>query len=167
MSNNIEYVDFLKVKLRRYFNIHENVKYDDMHFDLYAEFKKRNSRYMLSKKIEVYGFEENEFLFYKNIENEIKVEDIDKITLFLNDNLSNIIEVNNDHMSTLVTFILKVNTPINDMLKNKIEKFKYYKSFMFGFKGWVNCKIIVLDVNDEIITNKLGKKDKEKFHPAS
>lgn len=167
MLNDKSYLEFLKDRLARYFDLYENVKYDEMHFDLFAEFKQRNSRYMLSKRVEVYSFEENELLFYNKLNREIQAKDLDNIKNFLDLNLNKIINIENDHMSSIVTFIIHTDCEINDILKNKIKKSKYYKSFLFGLKGWVNCKIIVIDKDNNILTNKLGRKDKEKFCPAS
>lgn len=168
MSNNNVYKDFLKEKLVRYFDIKEDCNYLGENFDLFATFKQRNARYMISKKMEIYSFEENEFIFYRKLNKRFIIDDLENIDSFINTNVDEIINISKDHMSSFITFILETELPIDSVTAKKIEKFKFYKSYMFGLKGWVNAKIMVINTKEnQLVANKLGQRDVKKFCPAS
>lgn len=162
--NCLEYKAKLKGSLEAYFNVTLNKEVINKKFDLFADFNSRNARYMLSKKAEIYAYKSNEYVFYNNIETEINKDVLESMKNFLTENIDNIIEVDNEHMNSIINVVYTINGGITEEIKKKIKKFSFYKSFKFGFKGWVNTRLIVIDLRtNEIYTNKLARKDGKKF----
>lgn len=158
-----EYREFLKCGLVSYFDIEEDYNFGEACFDLYATFNQRNAKYMLLKNVEIYAFTSNEYILHKRLDGALKIEDLGWMKKFLDDNLENIVDHNQEHMSSVVTFLFECPLPDKEVTK-QIKKFKYYKSFKFGLKGWVNVKIMVIDpASKSGITNKLGKRDLPRF----
>ncbi|MCH4889100.1 hypothetical protein EZV73_16005 [Acidaminobacter sp. JC074] len=157
------YREYLKGSLEAYFDIEENYELGREKFDLFATFNQRNAKYMLLKNVEVYAFTSNEYIFHKKIDREITSDDLTWIKDFIRDNLDQIVNKDDEHMSSVLTFILEGPMP-DEKTKKRIEKFKYYKSFSLGLKGWVNTKIMLIDpVQKDGITNKLGRPDLQRF----
>ena len=63
-----------------------------------------------------------------------------------------------EHMSSIITGVIALdNKPSTDII-DAIKKFKYHKGFAFGFKGWVDIRLILVTMDDKnIVTNKKGK----------
>jgi hypothetical protein len=67
-------------------------------------------------------------------------------------------------MSSTITGILVVDSLSNKDLIRKVEKFKFQKSFAFGFKGWADVRIILVDLEDLDIYISKKAKDVAKFY---
>jgi hypothetical protein len=66
-------------------------------------------------------------------------------------------------MSSTITLIIEGPLPSLE-IQNRISKYKFYKSFLFGLRGWVNGKIMLIDPDRNVgVTNKFGKNDLKKF----
>lgn len=157
------YRTFLRGGLERYFDIHEDYELGNHNFELYASFNQRNAKYMLLKNMEIYAFQNNEYVFHKKLDHTFDVNDLEWLKQFLDEYLHKIVEYDNEHMSSVVTLIFEGPMP-DKTIQKQLSKFKYYKSFSFGLKGWVNAKVILVDpVSNQGITNKLGKEDLKRF----
>ena len=61
-------------------------------------------------------------------------------------------------MSSVITGVLLTNHKPKIEVIETIKKFKYHKGFAFGFKGWVDIRLILVTMDGEcIVTNKKGK----------
>lgn len=157
------YREHLKKGLQRYFDITEDYQIGHHQFDLYANFNQRNARYMLSKQIEVYAYATNEYIFHKKFDQAFCEDDFEWLKSFYNDYATTLMQSNKEHMSSTVTVIIESPLPTVD-IKRKLEKFKYYKSFAFGLKGWINGKVLLIDPSmNQGISNKYGKGDMKRF----
>ncbi|WP_102401668.1 hypothetical protein [Haloimpatiens massiliensis] len=162
--NNVEYMRKLSERLKTYYDVSFNIILNDRKFEMLAKFNNRTSKYILMKKSEIYAFENNEYIFYKNVEN-LNKEDLLKIRDFIQKNIEDIVKVHEEHMSSTITFILCGNIILDKETIKAIQKFRYYKSFFWGIKGWVNTKLIFVNPETwDIYTNKYGEEDRKKFY---
>ncbi len=129
-------------------------------FDLYARYSQENFKYFGSKKMELYSFSNNEHLFFKYLDDKI---DFDMLKEFFLKIYNEFIVVDDKHMSSIITVVYVVNS-MDEKTKKLIKKFSFYKSYMFGLKGFVNGKLIVLDGNEnKAYENKLASGDAKKL----
>ncbi len=153
----MQMIDNLKDNFSHLFNFEDDFKVGDYSFDLYAKYYQENLKYFGSKKLKIYEFTNNEHLFIKDLKDE--KFNLDKVLgcfLYMYDNF---IDADENHMSSLITLIYLVDGVDDEMIK-KIKKFKFYKSYKFGFRGYVNGKLIVLDKNQHIAyENKMARGD--------
>jgi hypothetical protein len=155
------YIEILKKKLERFYDLEENVSFNNITFNLFAIFNQKNARYFLLKELEYYSFDTNEYIFYKKIDDAI---DFTEIHNMLKNNLKDIIIVDKNHMSSIITILIEKSFPIDEETIKKIKKFKYHKSFRFGLEGWVNVRFIVIDPDlNKGYSNSFGKKELAKF----
>lgn len=157
-----EYKKNLIKKLERYYDIEEEITIDSYAFDLMATYSQRNAKYLLLKDFEYCSFNNNEYILYKKVKN--KPINIETLNTFLKNNLKEIVSIEKNHMSSLVTFLIETSFPLDKETITAIEKFKFHKSFRFGLDGWVNAQLIVIDPKEEKgYTNAFGKKELEKY----
>lgn len=152
----------LKNKLEAYFDISKKpVEYSSITFDFIAKYNQRSAKYLLVKELEYYAFENNEYILYKKIDPSFNYNSLKHM---LKQNVSNIISIDQEHMSSTISFILEIDFPLDSEKIKTIEKFKFYKSFLFGLKGWVNARLIVINpAENKGFANKLGKKELPKY----
>ncbi len=154
----------LRERFERFYNVEGPVDIGSMQFGFVAKYNQRNAKYILKKSNEFYAFENNEFILYKKIEGKITSDLMDTIETFFDEHAPSLAEINNEHMSSAVVLILETDDPIPESLAKRIEKFKYYKSFMFGLKGWINGGLMLINSSDnEGLSNKYSKRELEKI----
>lgn len=157
----MQVIEILKDNYSSVFDFKDDFILGGYQFDLYARYYQENVRYFGMKKFEIYSFSNNEHLFYKNLGDE-KI-DFEALKRFYSYVCSDFIQVDDKHMSSIVTVIYKVNH-LDEESKRMIKKFSFYKSYLFGLKGYVNGKLIVLDALDrKACENKFAKGDAERL----
>lgn len=152
------YVEKIENRLTNYFEIERNFEYDNEIIDLKGKYSCENFKYVLSKKVNLYSFENHEFVFAKEFEN----LDINKLNSFIDTiekSVEDFVQPSETHMSTDITGVLVVYNELEDSeIIKRVKKYKFYKSFAYGFKGWTNIKLVLVNIhNKEVITNKRGK----------
>lgn len=163
--NKSEYMNYISAKLAGYFDIEKNKEYEGIEYDLIAKSFIRSEKYLGSKKITIYAMENTEYLLLKHFK-ELNRELIDKHLTALSTAANSLVKLKEDHMCTVITGLLVLDKEIDEESKNKIEKFKYEKSFMFGLKGWAYVRLIVVQLRGgEVLVNKRGLEVK-KFYEA-
>ncbi len=149
----------LKYKFRHYYDITDSKKVGNILFDFVAIFNQRSAAYILQKSNEYYAFENNEYFLYKKLDGKLNKDFLVELKKFFEKDSKSIIPVHDEHMSSDITVILEAKIPEDEEIKNAIKNFKYYKSFMFGFKGWVNGGLVLIDPDEnQGISNKYSKK---------
>lgn len=156
----MEFEDYLKnieKKLQNNFDIKRNYIIDDYKYDFFAEYHLRNERYILTKKTVIDAMEVNEYCFIKYF-NSINQYDLQSFIESLIKNIDILVTISRDHMSSIITGIIVLDNRPSDEIINNIRKFKYHKGFAFGFKGWVDIRLILVTMNEQyIVSNKKGK----------
>ena len=70
-----------------------------------------------------------------------------------------------NYFTAIITGVILVDKPLEQIdadIRKSVEKFKYHKGFSFGFKGWVDIRVIVTSLNDgSNIANKKGREVSE------
>jgi hypothetical protein len=154
----------LRERLSRYYDITQTEQVGAVSFDLVARYNQRNAGYVIKKSNEYYAFENNEFILYKKLDKPFTEETLEAVELFFKEDAKKLLSVHDEHMSSVVTIIFETDLPIDEDLVRKIKKFSYYKSFMFGFKGWLHGGLML--INPEMskgLSNKYSLKELDKF----
>lgn len=158
-----EYLEIMEEKLQGSFDIERNFEMNNYKYDVFAEYHLRTERYILMKKTVVGVMENNEYCFMKCFDsiNQYKLKTYIDSLIKSSDK---IITPDEDHMSSIITGIIVLENKPNIDIINTIKKFKYHKGFAFGFKGWVDIRLILVTMNDEyIVTNKKGREVREVY----
>ncbi len=154
------YLERIEKKLYTNFDLHREFELNGTSFEMYAQYNLRSERYILTKKAKIYGIENNEHTFFKYFEF-LRESDFNKIVSNIIENIEQIVKPHREHMSSNVNAIIVVDSSIEELdsdLIKAIEKFKYQKGFLFGYKGWADFGVILYSLKDELaITNKKGE----------
>lgn len=163
-----DYFNFLVTRLRRFFNIHYKKTLSDVTFDIYGAFHQRNARYLVTKELEFYAFENNEYLLYKDHgEERITTETLGRYRELLAENYQEIIKTDEDHMESIIILLLTSTAPIEPRVARMVRRFRFHKSFKFGFGGWVNAKLLIYNPESgEYFGNKYGRRLEANFIPG-
>ncbi len=152
----IKYLDLLKSRLSRFFDIKENYVLDDTSFDLMAKCEVVSERYFFTKGNVLESFNTYEYYLIKTIDN-CDLESLRSITDKIKNNLQEY-NVDENHMRTVVNVVFIVDKNVEREVENFIKKFKFYKSYKFGLKGWADISLILVNADDnKILTNRKGK----------
>lgn len=156
-----EYLACMEARFKHFYDLERSYTLKGHSVDLYARYFERNERYIGTKKMVVYGMEQNEHVFFKYLE-DIKPSDLKVFTEMLETAVETLVSPTEDHMCTLVRGVLLTKN-LPKELEAPIKKYKYYKSFLFGFRGWVHIGLNVVDINNPNINyhNRKGKEGKE------
>lgn len=147
----------LKNSLQNSFNIYDDYCIENYSFNFMGEFLLTNSKFFLSKDKVIYSYDNNEYVFAKEV-NSLSKEYLEKDVLpFAEYALSNIVKTNENHMTSVITLFLSASF-IESNLKTYIRKYKKRKSYMFGLKGYASTRIILHDKStNELFYNNESK----------
>lgn len=155
-----EYIDKIECKLINNFDIYKNHEINDLNYDLYAKFFMRNEKYLLVKKAVIYAFENNEHVLmkhYKNFDN----NDYNNFMDNLIKSIKTVINPSREHMSSIVTGVIVADNVSEwdlEHIKKSVSKFRYNKSFAFGYKGWAEVRLVLVSLRSGLVScNKAGK----------
>lgn len=157
------YLDIIKKRLEKNFDLIPDYTLGDYGFDLLAKYHFRAERYVLTKKTVIYALENNEYCLIKVF----KTLDKNSLNTYI-DTLIQAIDVlinpTQEHMSSIITGIIVLKNKPSSHIIDAVKKFKYHKGFLFGFKGWVDIRLILVAIDDDyIVTNEKGREVKEVY----
>lgn len=154
----------LRKKFQAYYDLEDDFSVAGKRFDFIARYNQRNSKYLLKKNMELYAFENNEYILYKKLDKAFTEDTLDEIKSLMSEHYDQIIDFSEEHMSSVIMFIFETTLPLDKKLISSIKKFKFYKSFKFGLQGWVNGGIMLINPeNNKGLSNKYAKKELKKI----
>ncbi|WZL72402.1 hypothetical protein QBE52_15095 [Clostridiaceae bacterium 35-E11] len=152
-----KYLEDIEKRLKRNFDLKRDFVHKNMTIDLFAQYLLRNEKYVGSKKINIYAFENHEYCLIKHFST-LDIQKIQEYTGYLQSVIDDFVIPHEEHMSSVITGVIVADDNCSQEVIDRVKKFKYHKSFAFGFKGWVDIRLVlVLLDKGEVITNKKGK----------
>lgn len=158
------YLDVLSERYKRYFDIHRNYNLLGNELDIFAEYRVKNEKYFLSKSAVIFSFENFEYCLVKCFKEGINKAELQEFTDFLVDSVKEIVKPSSEHMSTYLSGVIVSEKSFSQEVIEMAEKFKYSKNFLFTLKGWCDVRLILVDLERNIvITNKKGREVKKNY----
>ncbi len=155
-----EYLETVENKLIRNFDITRDYMLNDLEYDFYGKFYMRNEKYLLVKKAVIYAFENNEHVFIKGYK-DLNKKDYHIYTDNLIKSIRTVINPTREHMCSIISGVIVADSVLEEDLEyitKSVRKFIYNKSFAFGYKGWVEIRLLLVSLKSGLIaTNKKGK----------
>lgn len=151
------YIDKLADKLSAYFDIEKDWECKGLNCDLYARSFIQNEKYFLTRKARVYKFENYEHCLVKYYPR-LDMQQLDTFTGDLKNAANELVVPHEEHMSSIVTGVLVVGQRPDMDVKDAVRRFKYHRGFAFGFKGWMDIRLLLVHPQSgEITANRKGK----------
>ena len=155
-----EYAGTIERKLQRSFDIARDHSINGARYDLFAEFRMRNERFILSKKAVIYAFENNEYCLMRYLP-ELTPE---YAALFMDDIVDAVVDLvrpDGEHMSSVLTGVIVFGEGSGDAIAKaaeEVRKFRYHRSFSLGFRGWTDIRLLLVSLKEGVIAaNKRGE----------
>ena len=162
MINAEEYINNLKEMYRSYFDLKENTEIADKKFDLYAFSHIKNEKYFATESLKIWEYAKYEHCLINKINTSESNLLPDKN--FLKNAVDEVIELHRNHKQSYLTLIKISENGIDQDQVENIQNFSYSKSFYFGFRGWLDLRLIVVDLkNNKVYTNEEGNKVKNNY----
>ena len=159
------YIDTLKSKFEKNFSIDTDAVILENRIDMFAGFSAVSGRTFITKNDVIDRYENYEYCYIKKYDT-ITEEEAAAYGQFLERVVNECIDPGKDHMSTYVTGVI-IGDSISNNARTVIEKYSYSKVYSFYLKGWCDVRLIYVGLdNNEIVTNKAGKKVKKVYQSA-
>lgn len=156
------YIEMIKSKLERHFQIETDLVILENTIDMFAKFSDVSGRTFITKNDIIDRCENYEYCYFKKYDTVTK-EEVTAYGQFLKKIVDERIKPDKDHMSTYVTGVIICNS-ISDNVKEAVERYSYSRAYSFYLKGWCDVRLILVGLdNNEIVTNKAGKKVKKVY----
>ncbi|NLY72120.1 MAG: hypothetical protein GX079_00315 [Tissierellia bacterium] len=159
----IEFLDLLREKLVSSYDLYDEFELEGFAFDFYAKFFMRTERYIATKKAVIYGMETNDYFLVKRVDN-LERADLEEYLDWAKTNIEVIVKPHDEHMASSLTLVLVVDQEPDQDLVKLVNKTKFHRGFSFGFKGWVDLRLVVYSLDEGLfISNKKGREVKDLF----
>lgn len=155
-----EYAGTIERKLQRSFDIARDHSISGIRYDLFAEFRMRNEKFILSKKAVIYAFENNEYCLMRYMP-ELAADDAAHFTDDIVRAVVDLVKPDGEHMSSVLTGVLVFGDGREDTIvkaAEEVRRFRYHRSFSLGFRGWVDIRLLLVSLEGGVIAaNKRGE----------
>lgn len=156
-------LDRLLEVYRQSFDIEQPCTIADCTYDAYGAFRVTNSKYVLTKKTELWRAECFEHIFFRLTDTLTE----DSLSLF-RQQLTDYIEPElvrhknkyppQDHMYTYLTGVFICENGISPELSKKIRHFRFSKNYLMTIRGYCDARLVVIDlVNRKLYGNPAAR----------
>lgn len=133
-------------------------------YDAYGAFRVTSSKYVLSKKAELWRAQCFEHVFFQLTDN-ISEEILDHFKQQITDHIEPEMVRHNescppkDHMYTYITGIFIAENGVSPDMVKKIRKFRFSRNYRFMIRGYCDARIVVIDVKNQNFYGNPAAKD--------
>lgn len=145
------FVNELANKYTALFDVYRDEKLDEFSLPFMAIYKRRDERYMLSKKIKVYGVENQQLVFTSVCQEKITSNYIKEFQKAIEANMFEYIPEDDEHMSTIILGITVIDQEIDEKTVKEVKRFRKLKFLKFGFHGWLEMYAVLINLKDNSV----------------
>lgn len=159
-----QYLEELQKRYQAHYNVEINKVIAGMQCDIYAISIIEHFRHILTKKIQIDQYRENEIILVKGLEQFVQNEVVRDFSQFLIEATSEFVKPSLDVMSHTINGILVSSEGFSGEAIESARKFKYGKTYCLGLKGWCDIRLLLLDLKDHLVYyNSKGKEVAEVY----
>lgn len=158
-----KYFDMLMDLYYNYFDLYEEEEVAGEFFDLYAYCEITNERYMGTRSLKIYQYNDYEHSLVRTGE-KFSRKNIDDD--FFARCIEELIEVQSGHHQSYLTYVQIVSTPLKSEEISLVENYTYSTSFWFGLRGWCDLRLIAVDLAEmKVYANKAAEEVVDNYKP--
>lgn len=152
------FVNELANKYTVFFDVYRDEWLDDIPLSFIAQYRRRDERYMFTKKMKIYGVENQQLVFTTTSSNKVTLDALDNFHKSIESNLHEYTIKHQEHMSTVVIGLIVTDAPINYSVAKEVERYRKLKFLKFGLHGWAELYLAIVQPNEkDIIVHPKGK----------
>lgn len=144
-----EFTNDMANKYTALYDVYRDEEIDDIPLAFLAIYKRRDERYMITKKIKVYGVENQQIIFTTVHEQKLNTDFLHHFQKAIERNATQYIPENQEHMSTIVLGVVITAQKIDDAVIKEVSRFRKLKFLKFGLHGWVEMYLVIINLHDE------------------
>lgn len=157
------YLEVITKRLMPYFDLSKDEKVAGKQMNLVARFNMRNEKYFFIKNITLFAYENHETVLVRR-ESELTEETAKEFCTYLKKAVTELVNPNDEHMSSVVTGILVATEGITPKARKVIESFHYSRNFKFLLQGWCDVRLLAVDLTTcEVYSNRAGRPVREAY----
>lgn len=142
----------------RNFDVYRDEKLGDIPLAFLAHYHRRDERYMISKRIRVYGTEHQQLIFATVPEEPLTKEFLTRIHKQIFRDLDEYTIKHEEHMSTVIHGMIITDRPVSEEIEKEVRRFRKLKFLKFGFHGWAELYFVIVHPGDQdIIVHSKGR----------
>ena len=167
MSSN-DYLDMVTSRLSSHYDLTADFDVGPLSFNLAAKYVLRNERYIFSRQVATLdSCHNNTLCLVKLLSNRPEPEDIREALSNVVENMLQLVNPHEEHMSTTINLVLVTTEPVDPETAKLVQDYRFYKSFAWGFHGWCHIGIVLVSLfQNAVYANKVGKGVVAAFHPS-
>lgn len=128
----------------------------DVAFDAMAAFHQSAEKYVLTKNAKIWGYSTHEYIFFKQA-TFLDLPQLDDLVERVESSGMDLVRPDDDHMASYLSLVV-VAAECEAGVPRRVKKTRFRKNLALGFKGWVDLRVAVVDVEGErVYTNAQGK----------
>ena len=141
------FVNELANKYTALFDVYRDQKIENFSLPFIAIYRRRDERYMISKKFKVYGVENQQIVFTTLCE-KLTTSFVEDGQATMERNISKYIPEVNEHMSTTMLGIIITNQDVDGKILKEVRRYRKVKFIKFGLHGWIELYTVVINLKD-------------------
>ena len=154
MTNSI--VSQLLSSFSNHYNTQQDYHFAGETFAGYGEFHSRGEKYVLVKKAQIWAVEAHDYLFIQYVPH-LTAQMLQALIVLLQTQGIQKVQPHAEHMKSSLTLIVLTDKADDEAL-SICSKTKFHKLFRFGWYGWADLRLAVLEQTAQtVITNRAGK----------
>lgn len=143
---------FLTELMNKYtimYDVYRDEKLDDIEMPFIAIYKRRDERYMITKKIKVYGVENQQVVFGVVPEEPLTVNFLKRFQEIINRHAEKYIPAHQEHMSTILVGLIITDQKLDPTILKEVRRFRKIKFLKYGFHGWSETYIAIINPHEK------------------
>ncbi|MCL7747103.1 hypothetical protein [Halalkalibacter alkaliphilus] len=148
------------------FNVYRDETIGDIPLNFYAEFQRRDEKYLMSKSVKVWSVETQQYAFVKQEDN-LSKEKLHQFAKVLDSHIPSFVPEKQEHMSTYFIGVIVTNESIEKQLQNYVQRARKLQFLKFGWHGWADRYLAIVSLKDKrVYVNRKGKEFVKAFEEA-
>jgi len=144
-------------KYTMYFDVFRNEWLEDIPLSFLAQYRRRDERYMFTKKIKIYGVENQQIVFATTC-NEVDTDFIQQFQQRIKDNLHHYTIKHQEHMSTIVIGLIMTDEEVHSTVAKEVSRYRKLKFLKYGLHGWAEIYLAIIQPHKKkIFVHPKGK----------
>ncbi len=146
-----QYLKELEKRYQAHFNVEINKIIAGKQCDICAISIIEHFRHILTKKIQIDQYQENEMILVKGSEHFVQYEEVKDFSQYLIMATSEFVKPSLNVMSHTINGILVSSEGFSSEAVEAARKFRYGKTFCLGLKGWCDIRLLLLDIKNHLV----------------
>ncbi|WP_017728172.1 hypothetical protein [Halalkalibacterium ligniniphilum] len=159
VDNKIDkYIHEMANRYTTQFNVYRDERIGEIPLDFYAQYQRKDEKYLMTKAIKVWGVENQQYVFVKKQESPLSIQEITAFGREIDKQIKEFIPAKQEHMSTVFLGVIVTNQLIQRDVIKEVKRSRKLRFMKYGLHGWAERYIAIVQLDrKEIHVNKKAR----------